>query len=85
MGDGASERTVRALRRAPRARSGREKRGCCLPRKTRHARAELTGRGYVSPKAADYACALAAGLKVWVLGFEVFSGFGAETLDRSSS
>ena len=28
---------------------------------------KLTGRGYVSPKAADYACALVAGLKVWVL------------------
>ena len=44
----------------------------------------LTGRGYVSAKAADYAYALAAGLKVWVLGFEVFGGFGAETLELLS-
>ena len=36
-----------------------------------------------SPKAADYACALAAGLKVWVLGFEVFGGFGALCDERS--
>jgi hypothetical protein len=34
-------------------------------------------------KAADYACALAAGLKVWVLGFEQV--FGAASVPRPSS